>query len=61
MTKLFTFLFILSLPLTLFAQINIKGKVVDRSTNEPIAGATVYISNTSYKTVADAFGNFEMQ
>jgi len=44
--------------LPLFAQITIKGKVVDKETNMPIDNVSVYISNSSSGTRTDATGNF---
>ncbi len=41
-----------------FGQITISGNVVNIKTNESIAGANVFISNTSYKTVTNAQGKF---
>ncbi len=54
---LFPFLFFSSI---LFGQISISGKVIDSKTNEPIAGSTISINNTSYKTIADKDGNFSL-
>jgi CarboxypepD_reg-like domain len=53
------FLFIIFLiPIFSFAQIKPTGKVINAATKEPIAGANVFITNTSYKTITDAEGNF---
>jgi CarboxypepD_reg-like domain len=52
---LFLFFFI---PTFSFAQIKPTGKVLNAVTKEPIAGANVFITNTSYKTITDAEGNF---
>lgn len=43
------------------AQSVITGKVVNQATQEPIAGASVFISNTSRGTVSDKNGNFELR
>ena len=40
------------------AQLTVTGAVVDVATKEPIAGANVFISNTSHKTVSNAEGIF---
>jgi CarboxypepD_reg-like domain len=45
-------------PIFSFAQIKPTGKVINAETKEPIAGANVFITNTSYKTITDAEGNF---
>jgi hypothetical protein len=49
---------LLVISVSLFAQLSITGKVVNAKTNEPIAGANVFINTTSYKTVANAEGKF---
>jgi hypothetical protein len=49
---------LLVISVALFAQITITGKVINAKTNEPIAGANVFINTTSYKTVANAEGKF---
>jgi hypothetical protein len=54
----YLFLTFLIIPLFSFAQIKPTGKVVNAATKEPIAGANVFITNTSYKTITDAEGNF---
>jgi hypothetical protein len=43
---------------SLFAQLSITGKIINAKTNEPIAGANVFINTTSYKTVANTEGKF---
>jgi hypothetical protein len=45
-------------PILSFAQIKPTGKVLNAATKEPIAGANVFITNTSYKTITDKEGNF---
>jgi CarboxypepD_reg-like domain len=50
-------LFLLT-PIFSFAQIKPTGKVINAETKEPITGANVFITNTSYKTITDAEGNF---
>ncbi len=52
-----TFLFLIFTILS-FGQITLNGNVVHFKTNEPIAGANVFISNTSYKTVTNTKGEF---
>ncbi len=46
------------LPRLCYGQIKPYGKVLNAITKEPIAGANVFITNTSFKTVTDAAGNF---
>lgn len=55
----FFFLFVLMSSAAL-AQRSIYGKVTNALTKEPIAGASVFISNTSYGTVTGKDGNFEL-
>lgn len=43
------------------AQSHITGKVVRADNGEPIAGSSVFISNTSRGTVSDKEGNFELR
>ena len=43
-----------------FAQRMIKGIVVNKASSEPIAGGSVFISNTSKGTVTDKLGAFEL-
>lgn len=50
---------LLSIALTSNAQI--KGSITDASDHQLIAGASVYINNTSYGTISDAKGQFELQ
>ena len=44
----------------LFAQVTVKGKVVDK-TNAPLAGASVVIKGTTEGTTTDANGTFSFQ
>lgn len=48
------------IPSTLLSQRTIQGKVVAASGKEPIAGSSVFISNTSYGTVTARDGSFEI-
>jgi|SRR6218665_5139 len=43
------------------AQRTITGKVVNSATKEPVAGSSVFISNTSYGTVSSRDGSFELK
>ncbi len=54
---LIPFLFFYSL---LFGQVSISGKTIDSKTKEPIAGANLFINNTTYKTISDKDGNFSL-
>lgn len=40
-------LFIVFLPFAVFSQVAITGKVVSQAGNKPVAGATVFLSNTT--------------
>ncbi len=44
----------------IYAQIEIKGIVYDDSTNKPVDGASVFLTNTSFGTVTDKKGNFKL-
>ena len=57
--KLFFILLFLSNCVSTFGQITISGKVINEESKEPIAGANVFINNTSYKTITTAEGKFE--
>lgn len=50
----------LFLSVASFAQRTIKGRVVHDKDNMPIAGASVFITNTSKGTTSDSKGNFEL-
>jgi CarboxypepD_reg-like domain len=57
MKKIYTLFFSIFSILS-FGQINISGSLVNIKTKEPIAGANVFVSNTSYKTVSNTQGKF---
>lgn len=57
MKQYFTILFLTFTSIS-YGQITISGNVVNVKTSEAIAGANVFISNTSYKTVTNAQGKF---
>ena len=57
MKQYFTILFLTFTSIS-YGQITISGNVVNVKTSEAIAGANVFISNTSYKTVTNAQGIF---
>lgn len=48
------------IPAVVFSQRTVQGKVVNAGTKEPIAGSSVFISNTSFGTVTNKDGNFEI-
>lgn len=54
---LFVFLFILY---AVQAQQSIKGKIINAETNQPIAGASVFVNNTSKGTVTNSAGEFSL-
>ena len=43
-----------------YAQIVAKGKVIDATTNQPVQGVTVSVSNTHSNTITDKNGNFTL-
>ncbi|MCS7077129.1 MAG: carboxypeptidase-like regulatory domain-containing protein [Bacteroidia bacterium] len=44
-----------------YAQSAIRGTVVEYETNEPIAGAKVYIPGTAFSSMTDNEGKYEIQ
>jgi hypothetical protein len=60
MIKMPAILFFLLNCFSAFAQRTIKGKVVNNSNGEPLAGSSVFISNSSKGTVSDKQGYFEL-
>lgn len=57
--KVFVLLGMLICTLSMSAQINIQGKVIDQN-NEPLTGVTVMIKGTSIGTITDINGNFSL-
>jgi hypothetical protein len=51
---IFTFFF----TKIVLGQKNIKGKIIDQETKEPLTFGTVFINNTTKATTSDEFGNF---
>lgn len=47
-------------PQAIAQEIQIKGKVVSRSGNEPLPGATIIVVGTNRTTISDAEGNFSI-
>tara|TARA_R110000823_G_scaffold22143_2_gene66375 strand:- start:2938 stop:4356 length:1419 start_codon:yes stop_codon:yes gene_type:complete len=59
--KHFSILFIFFIGATTFAQTELKGKVVDFLTFQPIESASVYIENTTIGSITNADGNFVLK
>jgi CarboxypepD_reg-like domain len=53
-------LLLLCFSFSSFSQKTIKGKVINAATTEPVAGSSVFISNSSKGTVTDKSGYFEL-
>src|SRR5574343_956499 len=53
--------FVLLLPLSMFSQSVIKGRVVDSGNAQPLAGVTVAITGTKTATSTDNQGNFTLK
>jgi hypothetical protein len=58
--KLFVFISLFCLTINCFSQIKITGKIVDERTNQAIAGASVYLNNSSCGAQTDADGKFTL-
>ena len=59
--RILMMLFVVFMPLSLLAQnIKISGKVLDNN-QEPVAGATVAVKNTTNGTIADIDGNYTIE
>ena len=59
-STLLVFLLLLGLPPTGLAQ-NLRGRIVDASTNEPLAFANVYYNNTTIGVQSDIEGKFSIK
>ena len=59
--KSFFTLFIFFITATTFAQTELKGKVADFLTFQPIESASVYIENTTIGSITNADGNFVLK
>ena len=55
---LILFCFCLLIPLSTFAQINVKGKVTDSESNQPLAGVTVILKGSTTGTITDQNGSY---
>ena len=60
MKKLTVTLFCLTLAMVSFADINVKGTVIDADTSEPMIGVSILVKGTTTGTITDFDGNFEM-
>ena len=60
MKRLQTIFFSLLVVASAFADINVKGKVIDADTSEPMIGVSILVKGTSTGTVTDFDGNFEL-
>ena len=59
--KRLLFAFLPFVPAALFAQVTIRGTVVDSLTQEPLPVATVYVNGTTHGTSTDNDGRFELK
>ena len=50
----------LMLAVSAFADINVKGKVIDADGSEPLIGVSILVEGTTQGTITDFDGNFEM-
>jgi iron complex outermembrane receptor protein len=60
----FKFILLLTLLLTAkhcFSQVEVIGKVIDKVTNQPITGANISITNTTYGAISDIDGMFHLK
>ena len=53
--------FSLLIAVSAFAEINVKGKVIDADGAEPMIGVSILVKGTSTGTVTDVDGNFELK
>jgi len=60
MRKAFLLLLFIGLYSSVFSQTNVKGKVIDKSTNESLPGATVQVDGTTVGTITNEKGEFEL-
>lgn len=60
MKRLQTIFFSLLIVVSAFADINVKGTVVDADTSEPMIGVSILVMGTTVGTVTDFDGNFEL-
>lgn len=60
MRRIQTIFFCLMLSMASFADISVKGTVVDADNSEPMIGVSILVKGTSQGTITDFDGNFEM-
>lgn len=60
MKRLQTIFLCLALSVWAFADINVKGKVIDADGSEPMIGVSILVKGTTMGTVTDLDGNFEL-
>ena len=60
MKRLQTIFFSLLIVVSAFADINVKGTVIDADTSEPMIGVSILVMGTTIGTVTDFDGNFEL-
>ena len=60
MKRLQTIFFSLLVVVSAFADINVKGKVIDADNSEPMIGVSVLVKGTTVGTITDFDGNFEI-
>ena len=60
MKRLQAIFFCLTLAVAAFADIHVKGTVIDADTSEPMIGVSILVKGTSTGTVTDFDGNFDI-
>ena len=60
MKRILTFFFCLMLSVATFADISVKGTVIDADTSEPMIGVSILVLGTTTGTITDFDGNFEL-
>lgn len=60
MKRIQTIFFCLTLALASFADINVKGTVIDADGSEPLIGVSILVKGSTVGTVTDFDGNFEL-
>ena len=60
MKRIQTIFFSLLVGVSAFADINVKGKVIDADTSEPMIGVSILVKGSTTGTVTDFDGNFTL-
>jgi TonB-linked SusC/RagA family outer membrane protein len=60
MRKTILFLLLMGFFISAFSQLQIRGKVIDKNTKEPLPGASVVVKGTTIGTTTDANGNYSL-